>query len=393
MFDRLPEQPVDKIMLTIQQFAADPRPEKMDLGVGVYRDATGHTPVMRAVKTAERRIWDSQDSKTYTQLAGDPAYIAAMADLVLGPHDAARRAGAATPGGTGALHQLLQMVRMARPEATVWIPDPTWPNHPAIIAHVGLRAASYRYFDPATGEVDRAGMLADIAAVPAGDVVLLHGCCHNPTGANPTTADWGEIAAALARSGAVPLIDLAYQGFGDSLDEDAAPTRLLATALPEVLIAASCSKNFGIYRDRAGVALALSADPAGQALAQGALTALNRMTYSFAPDHGTRIVATILADPGLRADWQAELSATCEGMKALRLQLAEALRQATNSDRFDFVARHRGMFSRLGITPDQVQRLRDEFGIYMIGDSRFNVAGLNPASVPVLARAVASVLR
>lgn len=392
MFDRLPEQPTDKIMLVIQQFAADPRPGKIDLGVGVYRDAAGRTPVMRAVKAAEHRIWAEQDTKTYTQLAGDPAYIAAMAALVLGAHDAGRVAGAATPGGTGALHQLLQMVRLARPEATVWIPDPTWPNHPTLIGHAGLACRSYRYFDTASGEVDREGLLTDLAAVPAGDVVVLHGCCHNPTGANPSMADWAEVAALLARTGAVPLIDLAYQGFGDSLAEDAAPTRLLANALPEVLIAASCSKNFGIYRDRAGIALALSADPAGVRLAQGALTSLNRMTYSFAPDHGSRIVSTILTDPALRADWEAELSEICTGMKGLRRQLAEALRQETNSDRFDFIGRHRGMFSRLGLTPGQVQRLRDDDGIYMIGDSRFNVAGLNARTVPLLARAIARVL-
>lgn len=393
MFDRLPEQPVDQIMLVIQQFAADPRPDKMDLGVGVYRDAAGRTPVMRAVKAAERRIWDEQDTKTYTRLAGDPAYVAAMAGLILGPHEGARVAGAATPGGTGALHQLLQMVRLARPEARVWIPHPTWPNHPAIIAHVGLACGTYRYFDAGTGDLDRAGLMADLAAIPAGDVVVLHGCCHNPTGADPTAADWQAIADTLARTGAVPLIDLAYQGFGDSLDGDAAGTRLLAAALPEVLIASSCSKNFGIYRDRAGVALALGTDPAGVALAQGALTSLNRMTYSFAPDHGTRIVSTILADPALRAEWEGELAAVCGGMRALRIQLAEALRQETNSDRFDFIARHRGMFSRLGLDRDQVMRLRSEAGIYMIGDSRFNVAGLNPATVPALARAIAAVLR
>lgn len=394
MLSNLKPQPADKILHITQLFRADPRAEKVDLGVGVYKDATGHTPVMRAVRAAEKRLAETQPTKAYTALAGDPAYLLAMAKLVLGgdrPLD--RIAAAATPGGTGALHQALELAHAATPGATLWIPEPTWPNHPSIARHLGITHRGYRYFDTETGEVDEAGLLADLAGVAEGDIVLLHGCCHNPTGANPTAALWDRIADLLLERKAVALVDIAYQGFGDGIEEDAAATRLLVSRLPEVLIAASCSKNFGLYRDRAGIVFAVAADSAARDLAQDNLAALNRVNYSFAPDHGARIVTMILEDKDLRADWEAELRDVRDGMLALREQLAAALRTATNSDRFDFVARHRGMFSRLGLTQAEVLRLRAEFAIYMVDDSRFNVAGLNAESVPRLASAVAEVLR
>ena len=388
MLDALRPQPADKILQLIALFRDDPRADKIDLGVGVYKDATGRTPVMQAVKRAERMLWETETTKTYTGLAGEPDFHAAMARLILGeaaPMD--RLAAVATPGGTGAIRQALELVRMAAPGARVWLPDPTWPNHPSIIRYLGIPSATYRYFDAARGEVDASAMLADLEGVAPGDVVLLHGCCHNPTGANPDDATWAAVAEVLDRRGAVPLIDLAYQGFGDGLEADAGPTRMLAARLPEVLIAASCSKNFGIYRERTGILMALGS-PAQKAVAQGNLAFLNRQNYSFPPDHGARLVTMILTDDGLRAEWQAELDAVRAGMLGLRAALAEELRRLTNSDRFDFLARHRGMFSRLGATEAQVERLRVEHGIYMVSDSRLNIAGLNAATVPVLARAV-----
>jgi len=279
-----------------------------------------------------------------------------------------------------------------RPGARIWMSDPTWPNHPAIARYLGLGVESYAYFDAASGGVDFVGMMADLGRVAPGDVVLLHGCCHNPTGANLTLDQWAEVAAAIRASGALALVDLAYQGFGDGLDDDAAPTRLLARELPELLIAASCSKNFGIYRERTGILLALCAPGADRAVVQANLAGLNRLNYSFPPDHGARLVTTILGSADLRADWLAELEETRLSMLDLRRQLAQELRHLTNSDRFDFVAQHRGMFSRLGLTEAQVARLRDEQAIYMVSDSRINIAGLNAATVPVLARAIASVL-
>lgn len=391
MFDQLKAQPQDKILQLIQMFREDGREGKIDLGVGVYKDATGLTPVMRAVKAAEKKLWEVETTKTYTALAGEPAYNAALSKMILG--DAVgfdRVASVSTPGGTGAIRQALELVKLAAPSATVWLSAPTWPNHPSIVKYLGMKMAEYRYFDAETRGVDFAGVLEDLSKVAPGDVVLLHGCCHNPTGANLDAAQWEQVVALLVAKGAIPLVDLAYQGFGDGLEADAAATRLVARSFPEVLIAASCSKNFGIYRERTGILIGIGAAD-GKGVLQGNLNFLNRQNYSFPPDHGARLVTMILEDDALRADWMAELEEVRLNMLGLRKALADALRQATNSDRFDFVADHRGMFSRLGLSEAQVIRLREEHAIYMVGDSRINIAGLNAKTVPILAAAIASV--
>ena len=391
MLETLNPQPQDKILALIAMFRDDPRADKIDLGVGVYKDATGLTPVMRAVKAAEKKLWEVETTKTYTGLAGEPAFNAAMVSMILGGAHADRAASVATPGGTGAIRQALELVRMSAPGATVWLSNPTWPNHPSIIKYLGMKMAEYRYFDAATRGVDFAGLMADLSGVKAGDAVLLHGCCHNPTGANLSMEQWGQVVDLLAAKGAVPFVDLAYQGFGDGLEEDAAATRLVADRFPEVLIAASCSKNFGIYRERTGILIALTS-PGRRDVVQQNLNFLNRQNFSFPPDHGARLVTMILEDDALRADWKAELEEVRQNMLTLRRSLAEALRQATNSDRFDFVASHRGMFSRLGLTEAQVTALRERAGIYMVGDSRINIAGLNARTVGVLSRAIAGVI-
>lgn len=391
MFNALKPQPADKILQLMGQYRADPRTDKIDLGVGVYKDATGLTPIMRAVRAAEERLWQSEKTKTYTALAGEPAFAAALGKMILADTVGTERiSAAATPGGTGAIRQAFELIRLASPNATVWVSDPTWPNHVSVLAYLGMPMRSYRYFDAETRGVDFAGMMEDLKGVKSGDVVLLHGCCHNPTGANLTLPEWAEVATLLEKSGALPLIDLAYQGFGDGLDADAAGTRLIASRLPEVLIAASCSKNFGIYRERTGLLMALS-DPSRRDITQGTLAWLNRQNYSFPPDHGARIVTTILGDDKLSADWRAELEEIRNNMLALRSQLALELQTLAGSDRFGFIAQHRGMFSRLGATPEQVERLRAEHGIYMVGDSRLNIAGLNKTTVPILARAILAV--
>jgi aromatic-amino-acid transaminase len=391
MFDQLKAQPQDKILQLIQMFREDAREGKIDLGVGVYKDATGLTPVMRAVKAAEKKLWEVETTKTYTALAGEPAYNAALSKMILG-HAVSfdRVASVSTPGGTGAIRQALELVKLATPSSTVWLSAPTWPNHPSIVKYLGMKMAEYRYFDAATRGVDFAGVMEDLARVAPGDVVLLHGCCHNPTGANLDAAQWDQVVALLVAKGAIPLVDLAYQGFGDGLEADAAATRLVAKSFPEVLIAASCSKNFGIYRERTGILIGIGAAD-GKGVLQGNLNFLNRQNYSFPPDHGARLVTMILEDDALRADWMAELEEVRLNMLGLRKALADALRQATNSDRFDFVADHRGMFSRLGLSEEQVIRLREEHAIYMVGDSRINIAGLNAKTVPILAAAIASV--
>ncbi|WP_112310131.1 amino acid aminotransferase [Pseudogemmobacter bohemicus] len=391
MLEALTQQPQDKILQLIAMFREDKRDGKIDLGVGVYKDPTGLTPVMRAVKAAEKKIWEAETTKTYTALAGEPAYNTAIVSLILGEGYGERAASVSTPGGTGALRQGFELVRLANPGAKVWLSAPTWPNHPSIVKFLGMAMAEYRYFDVKSSGLDFAGLIEDLGRVAEGDVVLLHGCCHNPTGANLSSAEWDEVIAVLKARKAVPLVDLAYQGFGDGLDADAEATRKVAAAFDEMLIAASCSKNFGIYRERTGVLIALTS-PERKAVVQGNLNFLNRQNFSFPPDHGARIVTTILEDAALTADWKAELEEVRLNMLGLRVQLAEELRRATNSDRFDFVADHRGMFSRLGLSEAQVNRLREEFGVYMVGDSRINIAGLNKDTVPVLARAIASVL-
>ncbi|MEN8895824.1 MAG: amino acid aminotransferase [Yoonia sp.] len=389
MLNALQKQPADKILALMAAYRADPRDTKVDLGVGVYKDASGNTPVMRAVKEAEKRLQAEQTSKAYVGLAGDPAFSDVMIDLVLGgtlPRD--RVAAVATPGGTGAIRQALELIKMAAPDATVWLSDPTWPNHPSIIKYLGMKSKTYRYFNAETRGVDYVGMLTDLGGVLPGDVVLMHGCCHNPTGANLTMSQWDGVVKLLQEKSATPFIDIAYQGFGDGLAEDSAATRKVAGAFDNVLIAASCSKNFGIYRERTGILMAVGKTAEQAAMAQQNMNFLNRQNFSFPPDHGARVVTTILSDPALRADWEAELEETRNGMLALRQQLADELKRLTNSDRFAFLADHRGMFSLLGTTPELVEKLRADHGIYMVGDSRMNIAGLNAQTVPVLAQAI-----
>lgn len=392
MLEALKAPAPDKIIELIGLYAADQRADKIDLGVGVYKDPEGRTPILRAVKAAEERHARAQTTKSYVGLLGDADFVAAMRDLIFGEavaHD--RIAGAQTPGGTSAIRQLLELVRLASPEAVVWHSEPTWPNHPAILSYLGIPARTYRYFDAATRGVDLEGMLADLAGLKVGDVVLLHGCCHNPTGANLTLDEWRMLTELMLGRGAVPMIDLAYQGFGDGLEADVAGLRYMAAQVPEMLVAASCSKNFGVYRDRVGAAFAVAGASNLTDIARGNLAALNRLNFSFPPDHGAKVVEIVLADPALRADWTAELEAMRTRMLALRRDLAEALRRATNSDRFDFIAEHRGMFSQLGATPDQVAALRREHGIYMAGGGRINVAGLPRPELDRLAAAVAAV--
>ncbi len=392
MFSNLKEQPADKILALMQMYKDDPRETKIDLGVGVYKDASGNTPVMRAVKAAERRLVEEQESKAYVGLLGDPAFSDVMIDLILG--DAVGRANiaaAATPGGTGAVRQAFEMIRLANPDARVFVSDPTWPNHLSILKYLGMEAVPYRYFDGETRGVNFGGMIEDLGGLRAGDVVLLHGCCHNPTGANLNLTQWQEVIDVLNAKGAIPMIDIAYQGFGDGLEADAAATRLVAGSVPECLIAASCSKNFGVYRERTGLLMAIGQDSGLRAVTQGTLAFLNRQNYSFPPDHGARVVTMILQDEALRADWAAELEDVRNSMLGLRSDLAGELQRLSGSDRFGFLAQHRGMFSRLGAAPEMVEKLRVEHGIYMVGDSRLNIAGLNAKTIPVLAKAIIDV--
>ncbi|MBC6407178.1 MAG: aspartate/tyrosine/aromatic aminotransferase [Rhodobacteraceae bacterium] len=389
MLTQLKEQPADKILALMDLFRADTRADKIDLGVGVYKNAQGETPVMRAVKQAEQRLIQQQTTKSYVALAGDPAYLDSMIALVLGgivPRS--RIAAVATPGGTGAVRQAFELIRLANPKARVFISEPSWPNHRSMLTYLKMPMGQYRYFDTSTRAVDFPAMLADLQAAQAGDVVLLHGCCHNPTGANLNLPQWQQVVDLINEKALTAMIDLAYQGFGDGLEDDAAATRLVARSLGACLIAASCSKNFGIYRERSGILMAIGSDDSHTPIVQQNLNYLNRQNFSFPPDHGARVVSTILNDPELRADWAAELEEMRQNMLRLRTALAEELRRLSRSDHYGFIAQHRGMFSQLGLSPAVVEKLRKENAIYMVGDSRINIAGLNAQAVPVLAQAI-----
>lgn len=392
MFDKLPVPKGDPILAVMQMYRDDPRDTKVDLGVGVYKDDTGNTPVMRAVKAAERQLVETQTTKTYTALTGDPEFHRVMIDLVLdGIVPTERIAAAASTGGTGAVRLGIEMIKAASPDATIWISAPTWPSHNALATRVGLTHKTYRYYDAETGGVDRAGMWADLDGVKAGDVVLLHACCHNPTGADLNADDWAEMTRFCKERDAIPFIDTAYQGFGDGLDEDAAGLRFMASELPRLIISASAAKNFGLYRERAGIAMIIGPEDE-KAKVQATMGAINRATMSFPPDHGARIVSTILSDPELRADWKAELTEMRNRVNSLRRALADALRAETGSDRFGFLADQRGMFSVFGATDEQVSRLQQEFGVYAVTGGRVNMAGLTMNAIPRVAKAIAQVL-
>ena len=392
MLSSLKPSPADPILQIMAEFQADPRPNKIDLGVGVYKDGAGLTVIPKAVKMAEARILESQDTKSYLGLLGDVGFASLMSELVLGDVVSSDRVSAIqTAGGSGALYILMNLAREANPDATIWASSPTWDNHHAMAEGLGLKTRSYAYFNPKTRAVEADRMMEDLKAAGPNDIVLLHGCCHNPTGANLTFADWERLTEMALAQGFLPMIDIAYQGFGDGLDQDAAGLRHMAARVPEMLIATSCSKNFALYRDRTGCAIVVSGSAEAQVAARANLMTLMRITYSMPPDHGAAIVRTILSDPELRKVWEDELTEMRIRMLSLRQSLTKAMRARTNSDRFDFIADHRGMFSLIGATPEQVNRLRDEFAIYIVGDSRLNIAGLREERMDEIADAFAAV--
>tara|TARA_B100000131_G_scaffold67250_1_gene63522 strand:+ start:249 stop:1433 length:1185 start_codon:yes stop_codon:yes gene_type:complete len=389
MFNSLQQQPADKILALMQVYKEDPRENKIDLGVGVYKDASGQTPIMQSIKRAEHMLWETQNTKSYVGLTGTPEFSETMIDLVLGDKfDKNLTASAATPGGTGAVRQAFELGKMANPNLRVFVSDPTWPNHLSILKYLGIPVEPYRYFDAKTRAVDFSSMMTDLENAKEGDLILLHGCCHNPTGANLKAPEWDAVIELLLKSGATPMIDIAYQGFGDGLEEDASGVRKLVNSVPETIIAASCSKNFGIYRERTGLLIVVSHDKDARDLNQSTLAFLNRQNFSFPPDHGARLVTMVLSDEELKISWMEELEAVRTSMLSLRTQLATELEKLSGSNRFGFLADHRGMFSRLGASPEQVNELRENHAVYMVGDSRLNIAGLNSKTVPVLAKAI-----
>jgi aromatic-amino-acid transaminase len=391
MFETLTAAPPDGILAIMAAYRADPRKDKLDLSVGVYKDAAGGTPIMQAVRLAEPRLHAAQITKTYLGTLGDLSFVESIRDLVFGPAAPKDRlAGAQTAGGSGALRLLADIAQSARPGARVFAPSPTWANHIPLLGSAGLKLTNYRYVDPASGALDVEGMLADLAAAGPGDFVLLHGCCHNPTGVDLAPADWDRVAALILSRGATPFVDLAYMGLGDGLDEDAYGVRLFAKSAPEMLVAVSCSKNFSVYRDRVGAAFVLTKDADAAKIVTGRLGAGARVLWSMPPDHGAATCDLILRDAGLRANWDAELSSMRQTILTLRDALASALAREVKSDAFAAIRGQKGMFSRLSLSPGQAERLKTEHGIYLVPDGRINIAGLNLETVERFAKAFAA---
>lgn len=395
MFESLPAKQPDAILKLMMAYREDPRTDKLDLGVGIYKDANGATPVMKAVKSAEGQLLEEQNTKAYVGPLGSPAFNQRMIETVFGSDaDKSRVRSAQAPGGSGALRILADLITSARPDATIWVSDPTWPNHLPLLSAAGANLATYPYYNASTGSVSFDAMIDALQAAKPGDIVLLHGCCHNPTGADLTHEQWDRVTQLLSDQSLLPFVDVAYQGFGDGLEEDAWAIRSMAAKLPEMMIAASCSKNLGLYRERVGAALLVGRDAAEADTALANLSGLIRSNYSMPPDHGAHVVEMVLEDDGYYANWREELETMRVRMISLRQAFSDALRRRTNSDRFDFIAHQKGMFSRLPLNAEQIETLRAENGIYMVGDGRINVAGLpdDEKDMDSLAEAIAAVL-
>jgi aspartate/tyrosine/aromatic aminotransferase len=377
----------DSLLKLITLAKADARPEKIDVGVGVYRDGAGRTPVMRAVKAAEKKLWETQDSKSYLGGAGDTVFPELLKPIVLGEHASDERIlGLQTPGGCGALRLGFQLVAKASTAARVLVGTPTWPNHVPIISGCGLEIVEYPYYDRDARQIRFDAMMAAIGAARPGDVVLLHGCCHNPTGADLSDEQWDEVTRAVAERGLIPFVDIAYQGLGKGLEGDSRGLRSILAACDEVLVAQSCDKNFSVYRDRVGCLFVKTGSREASATAMGHVLQIAREMWSMPPDHGGAVVRTVLQDAALTADWRAELDEMRARIQRIRERLASA------DPRLEFIRDQMGMFSMLPVTQEQVLELRDRHAIYMADSGRFNVLGMADDAVDRFVAAVAEVV-
>lgn len=393
MFSSLEPLPPDPILGVTAAFRKDPDPGKIDLGVGVYRDAVGNTPVLAAVREAERQVLAGQTTKSYVGPAGNAEFNERVVALALGPVAAGLRERTATiqtVGGCGALRVGAELIRVSAPDAVVHVSDPTWANHEPLIGSAGLRLLRYPYYDPASRAVDFDRMHASLTQLPAGAVVLLHACCHNPTGAELSPADWDALASLFEQRGLIPFIDLAYQGFGDDIETDAYGLRVMAARLPELLLAISCSKNFGLYRERTGALAVISRSAAAAAAVATHQARTGRCAYSMPPDHGAAVAARVLDGGVLQRQWNDEVLAMTLRMKSLRALLADRLAARRPELDLDWLTRHRGMFSLLGLEPAAITTLRDRYHIYVTPDGRMNVAGISEQNVDRLADAFAT---
>ena len=396
MFEVLPALAPDPILGLSAAFRADPNPNKIDLGVGVYKDEQGNTPIVGAVAQAQLRLLETETSKTYITPQGVQGYIDGMLELLLGKGNQAvlgnRVAAVQAPGGCGALRILAELLKRCNDNAKVWVSDPTWANHIPLIGNAGLELATYPYFDKNTASIKFDEMLATLKTIPKGDVVLLHACCHNPTGADLTQAQWRQVAEVAQQQGWLPFIDSAYLGFGDDLETDAYGMRLMVESVPEVIIAASCSKNFGLYRERVGLAVMVTENSAQTPIVQSQIQAIARGIYSMPPSYGGALVDIILHDEALKASWVAEVDEMRNRMRDLRSLLVNKLAENGAQKDFSFVNQQKGMFSFLCISPEQVKAVRADHSVYFVDSSRVNIAGINLTNVDALAKALVSVL-
>ena len=397
MFESLKPVAIDPILGLMTAFKADTRPVKIDLGVGVYQDDHGRTPVMEAVKIAEARLLELETTKSYQGMAGDPDYNQRMLGLLFGEQHSILSSGRVksiqAPGGSGALRVGAEVIRRARPESKLWIGVPTWPNHIPLLGSAGFEIKEYPYYDMSRHQISSQAMMEALRSVPAGDMVLLHGCCHNPTGADLSHDQWDEIADMALERGFIPFIDTAYQGLGDGLVEDGYGMRMMAERLPELVIASSCSKNFGLYRERTGSITFIAETPeqADIVISQAMSTA--RSIYSMPPAHGALLVSMVLGDDQLRAQWQAELEIVRLRIKSMRTLLCDSIQDNEAGMDFRHIKEQKGMFSFLGITSVQLQRLREEFGIYIVSSTRVNLAGVNSNNIDYLSQSILRVLK
>jgi len=384
LFERLDAQPADSLLAIIAMVDADPRPEKIDLGVGVYKDAVGNTPILRCVKAAERILLDTQRTKAYLGSDGDIRFTALMKEMVFGADsaDGDRITGLQTPGGCGALRLGAELIKAAGSGARIFVGQPTWPNHVPLIGSVGLPFVDYLYYDTQSQKICFDNMVDALEEARAGDIVLVHGCCHNPTGADLDLDQWRALADLVARRGLVPFVDLAYQGLGHGLEADVRGARLLVEAADQALVAHSNDKNFGLYRERTGSLFVKASNPDMAEVVAGNLKVMARTIWSMPPDHGAAIVRIVLDTPDLAADWNAELKEMCARIRSLRSRLA------ASDPRLAYIERQNGMFSILPLGPQAVADLRDNEAIYIAGSGRFNVAGLSDANVDRFAAAV-----
>lgn len=396
MFEHIQAAPADPILGLNDAFRNDPNPNKINLGVGVYKDEQGRTPILQSVKQAEERLLSKETSKSYLSIEGTDSYRKAVQTLLFGAdHTIVTKQlahTAHTPGGTGALRVAAEFIKKHFPEATVWVSNPTWANHQGIFQSVGLEVGSYAYYDTDSKSLDFESMLASLSQVPQGDVVLLHGCCHNPTGIDPTPEQWQQLAKLCSKQGFLPLFDFAYQGFGIGLEEDATGLRLFSQQVPEMLVASSFSKNFGLYNERVGALTIVCETPEQADSAFTQIKRTIRTNYSNPPAHGAAVVSEILTDDALRSLWEMELKSMRTRIQEMRSLFVSTLRAKGVEQDFSFISKQQGMFSFSGLNAEQVAQLKREHGIYIVGSGRINVAGMTHSNMEPLCKAIASVL-